>query len=331
MTSFVGRLFLAALAACFLGFDLRADDETPRALTIDARSLAFSTGEDAKSTVGKLVHRGTLRLTSPDTDFGGISGLIVSDDGSQFLAITDASHWLTGALQYRDDRLVGLRGGEIGPLLAPDGSILKGKLGDAEGLAGKLDGDVYVSFEGRHRIWRYPYATKGMLGSPSVVATPAELAGAPLNGGLEGIALLNDGRLLAMTESFHDNAGNIRGWVLSTGADPVPVLLKRRSPFDVTDVRQTANGDLLMLERRFSTFGGVGFEMRRIRSSEFAGGGVMDGEVVADVGMNFTIDNMEALSVRKGANGETLVYVASDDNFNAPLQQTLIMMFELKN
>jgi len=331
MTGSAVRLFLAALAVCFLGLDVRADDEAPRPLTIDAQSVAFSTGEDAKSTVGKLVHRGTLRLTSTDTDFGGISGLIVSDDGSRFLAITDASHWLTGELQYRDDRLTGVRGGEIGPLIAPDGSILKGKLGDAEGLAGELDGDVYVSFEGKHRIWRYPYASKGMLGSPSVVATPAELAGAPLNGGLEGIALLNDGRLLAMTESFHDSAGNIRGWVLSTGADPLPVLLKRRTPFDVTDVRHLANGDLLMLERRFSTFGGVGFEMRRISAPTFAAGEVMDGEVVADAGMNFMIDNMEALSVRKGANGETLVYIASDDNFNAPLQQTLIMMFELKD
>jgi len=58
---------------------------------------------------------------------------------------------------------------------------------------------------------------------------------------------------------------------------------------------------------------------------------VLDGEVVADVGMNFMIDNMEGLSVRKGADGETLVYVVSDDNFNTPLQQTLLMMFELKD
>jgi len=331
MTAPAMRMLLAALSVCLLGAVATAADETPRALTIDARNVAFSTGEDAKSSVGKLVHRGTLRLTSPDTDFGGISGLIVSDDGSRFLAITDASHWLTGELQYRDDRLVGVSGGEIGPLIAPDGSILKGKMGDAEGLAGALDGDVYVSFEGRHRIWRYPYASQGMRGNPTVVATPAELAGAPPNGGLEGIALLHDGRLLAMTESFHDNAGNIRGWVLSTEADPVRVLLKRRSPFDVTDVRQMANGDLLMLERRFSTFGGVGFEMRRILSPAFTADQVMDGEIIADVGMNFIIDNMEALSVRKGANGETLVYIASDDNFNAPLQQTLIMMFELKD
>lgn len=324
------RVLWAMLAASLLGVAASADD-APRALTIEARNVALSTSEDARNGIGKLVHRGTLRLTSPDGDFGGISGLIVSDDGSRFLAITDASHWLTGELQYRDNRLVGVSGGEIGPLIAPDGSVLKGKLGDAEGLAGKLDGDVYVSFEGQHRIWRYPFAREGMRGKPSVVATPAELARAPFNGGLEGIALLDDGRLLALTESFHDSGGNIRGWVIAAGADALPVLLKRRAPFDLTDVRQLANGDVLTLERRFSRVGGVGFAMRRIPSPTFAAGAVMDGEVVADAGMTYIIDNMEALSVRKGAKGETLVYLASDDNFNAPLQQTLIMMFELKN
>jgi hypothetical protein len=29
--------------------------------------------------------------------------------------------------------------------------------------------------------------------------------------------------------------------------------------------------------------------------------------------------------------GRTLVYVVADDNFNRPLQQTLLMLFELKD
>lgn len=300
-------------------------------LAIESRALPFSTGEDAKSTLGKLVHRGSLRLTSDDSDFGGISGLIVSADGARFLAITDDSHWLTGALQYRDGKLVRAAGGEIGPLIAPDGSVLRGKEGDAEGLTGSLDGDVYVSFEGDHRIWRYGFGRDGLGARPDVVATPADLKRAPGNGGLEGLALLSSGRLLALTESFRDSAGNIRGWLLGQGADPAPLALKRRLPFDLTDVRELANGDVLTLERRFSRAGGVGFEMRRIPGASVVADAVLDGDVVADAGMNFIIDNMEGLSVRKGADGETLIYLVSDDNFNAPLQQTLLMMFELKN
>ena len=322
--------FVVAFAGLASVVSVMAADTAVKPLAIESRALPFSTGEDAKGFVGKLVHRGTLRLTSNDGDFGGISGLIVSDDGSRFLAVTDASHWLTGELSYRDGKLVRVKGQEIGPLLAPDGGALTGKAGDAEGLTGSLDGDVYVSFEGAHRIWRYPFGADGLAARPSVVATPNELQRAPYNSGLEGITLLADGRLLALTEAFHDGNGDIRGWLLNAGGEPEALALKRRAPFDLTDVRPLMNGDVLTLERRFSRLGGVGFEMRRIPAAAVAGGAVLDGEVVADVGMNFIIDNMEGLSVRKGADGETLVYVVSDDNFNAPLQQTLIMMFELK-
>jgi hypothetical protein len=325
----VARTVLAVAAAACLAAAARAQ-EAPRALTIEARSQPFSTGEDAKSATGKLVHRGSLRLTSDDEDFGGISGLIVSEDGARLLAITDASHWLTAELVYRDGKLVGARGVEMAPLLATDGSALNGKDGDAEGLAGSLDGDVFVSFEREHRIWRYAFGKDGLRAKPTKVATPAELAQAPDNGGLEALARLADGRLLAMTEAFHDSAGNIRGWIIGDGGDE-PLALKRRAPFDLTDVRQLVNGDLLTLERRFSRVGGVGFMMRRVPAGTIARDALLDGEVVADVGMNFIIDNMEGLSVRKTGDGKTLVYAISDDNFNAPLQQTLLMMFELRD
>jgi len=325
------RIALAVLAVCALNVAACADETSPRPLTIRSTALPLATGEEMPRSIGKLVHRGSLRLTSADNDFGGLSGLIVSDDGSRFLAISDASHWITGDLAYRDGKLARASGIEIGQLIAPDGSALDGKAGDAEGLAGALDGDVFVSFEGKHRIWRYAFAKDGMTGRPTVVPTPSDLSRAPKNGGLEGIALLADDRLLALTESYRDDEGNIRGWLLADGEDPRPLRLKRRVPFDLTDVRQLANGDVLTLERRFSRAGGIGFEMRRIPAGVIAPDALLDGEVVADAGMNFIIDNMEGLSVRRGDGGETLVYLISDDNFNAPLQQTLLMMFELKD
>jgi len=315
---------MLSVAAC-------ADEQSSRALTIKSTTLPLATGNEAPRSIGKLVHRGSLRLTSDDDDFGGISGLIVSDDGARFLAITDASHWITGELGYRDGTLSRASGVQIGQLHAPDGSALSGKEGDAEGLTGALDGDVFVSFEGKHRIWRYAFAKDGMAGKPHVVQTPADLSRAPRNGGLEGIVLLMDGRLLALTESYRDDEGNIRGWLLADGRDPRALRLKRRAPFDLTDIRQLANGDVLTLERRFSRTGGIGFEMRRIPGDTVAPDALLDGEVVADAGMNFIIDNMEGLSVRRGADGATLVYLISDDNFNAPFQQTLLMMFELKD
>jgi hypothetical protein len=320
---------LAAVGAAALFFTSQADEST-RALTMKAQAAKFALEEGAKPEIGKLRHRGTLRLTSEDADFGGLSGLIVSEDGARFLAITDASRWLTGQLHYRHGRLTGLSGGEIAPLRATDGTALSGKAGDAEGLTGSLDGDVFVSFERDHRIWRYPFGKDGLNAKPSVVRTPSALKQAPDNGGLEGIGLLADGRILALTESYHDDSGNIRGWLLK-GDEDAAVTLKRRAPFALTDVRELPGGDVLTLERRFNRIGGVGFAMRRIRGTDVAADALLDGEVVAEAGMNFVIDNMEGLSVRKGEDGETIVYIVSDNNFNSPLQQTLLMMFELRD
>jgi hypothetical protein len=328
------RLLLAGVGgavAVALGLVATAEPRPARPLQIEAKALPFSTGEDAKQHAGKLKHRGTLKLSSDDSDFGGLSGLIVSGDGTRFLAISDNSNWLTGTLSYRDGRLVGVSGREIAPLLDEKGRPLSGKGGDAEGLTGSLDGDVFVSFERDHRIWRYAFGKDGLAAKAVAVAAPVALKEAPDNGGLEGIARLSDGRLLALSESFHDGNGDIRGWLLKDGADAASVTLKRRAPFDLTDVQQLPGGDVLTLERRFNRIGGVGFEMRRIKGADVAAGATLDGELVADVGMNYIIDNMEGLSVRKDDDGKTVVYALSDDNFNPRLQQTLLMMFMLED
>jgi hypothetical protein len=324
------RQVLAAITFCTLAMTACADDHK-RPLVIDAKQVPFSTGSDATDKVGRLRHLGTLRLKSADSDFGGLSGLIVSPDGKSFLAITDNSHWVTGELQYNGKRLTGATGIELAPLRDLKGDPLSGKDGDAEGLTGTLDGDVYVSFERDHRIWRYPFAAQGLDSKPVAVTTPKDLQNAPSNGGLEAITLLPDNHLLAITEEYFDTSGNIKAWDINLKArSATDLTFKRRLPFDITDVRELPDGDLLTLERRFNRLGGIGFEMRRFPATNVKSGSVIDGEVLADVAMNFNIDNMEGLSVRKGENGEMLVYIVSDDNFNAPLQQTLLMLFELK-
>jgi hypothetical protein len=257
----------------------------------------------------------------------------VSPDGKDFLAITDSSHWLTGELVYRGRKLSGAKGISIAPILDTNGKPLIGKGGDAEGLTGSLDGEVFISFEGNHRIWRYDFGRQGLKAKAVNVPVPAELAEAPSNGGLEALTLLPDGRLLAVTESFHDDNGDIRGWLIGgkSGSNGEAMAVKRRAPFDLTDIRILPDGDILTLERRFNRTGGIGFEMRRMKGSSLKAGAVLDGEVLADAGMNFIIDNMEGMSIRKDDAGKTLVYLASDDNFNPPLQQNLLMLFELRD
>ena len=49
---------------------------------------------------------------------------------------------------------------------------------------------------------------------------------------------------------------------------------------------------------------------------------------LAEMAWPLNIDNFEGLAVRTDAEGRTLVYILSDDNFNL-LQRTLLMMFVL--
>ena len=56
----------------------------------------------------------------------------------------------------------------------------------------------------------------------------------------------------------------------------------------------------------------------------------MDGEVVVSLAyQDANIDNMEGLALRRGQNGETLLYMLSDNNYSGR-QRTLLLMFELR-
>lgn len=313
-------LSLASTVACA--------EEKARPIEIMSKSLPLAYADRDARTLGKLHHLGTLKLTSPDSDFGGLSGLIVSPDGKRFLAITDASHWLTGELAYDKGRLSGIKGTRIAPLRDEDGKPLSGKQGDAEGLAGTLDGTIYVSFEGDHRIWAYAFGRDGLDAPARAVPVPEGLAKAPGNGGLEALELLRNGRLLALTEGLTDKAGQTRGWLIDPqGGKDEALSIVARAPYEITDARQLPGGDVLTLERRFSRTGGIGFAMRRFPLGSLEQGSPIRGEVIAEAGMDYVIDNMEGLSVRTDEGGRTLVYALSDDNFNGPLQQTLLMLF----
>jgi hypothetical protein len=296
--------------------------------------------------------------------------LLVSSDGARFIAVSDEAHWVTGALVYKGESLVGALGDTIAPMLGLDGRPLEGKHGDAEGLASAdgndITGDLFVSFEGDHRIWRYPFARDGVLAVPVNIPLPREVLGAPRNGGLEGITGFAQGLMFGVTERFRDAGGEYRAWFVPTTLPTTPstrngspritaagdgqpgngatsdgapgtraVSLRAMSPFAMTDVRRLPGGDVLTLERRYSAAKGVGAQLRRIPGAVMeaaAGAGSalpLDGELVANFDAAYQIDNMEGLAVRTGARGETLVYAVSDDNFNRPVQRTLLLMYEL--
>ena len=58
-------------------------------------------------------------------------------------------------------------------------------------------------------------------------------------------------------------------------------------------------------------------------------GAVLEGAVIATLKPPLTVDNFEGLACRASDRGETLLYLISDDNFDATNQRTLLLMFAL--
>ena len=98
--------------------------------------------------------------------------------------------------------------------------------------------------------------------------------------------------------------------------------------FDVTDGDFLPDGDLLLLERRFTLASGVGLRIRRIDGASLKPGAVVDGEIILEAGMSEEIDNMEGLDVVVGEDGSTRIVLVSDDNHSI-LQRNLMLEFRL--
>ena len=87
-------------------------------------------------------------------------------------------------------------------------------------------------------------------------------------------------------------------------------------------------GDVLLLERKFSWTSGLLIRMRRIALGEIKPGALVDGPILFEADLGYEIDNMEGLSVHRGAGGETVLTLISDDNFSV-IQRTLLLQFTL--
>lgn len=175
---------------------------------MDAAPVALMAFAPEEERLGGLAWRGGLHLRSGDPRFGGVSGLAVDADGAAFAAITDAGRWITGALVWEGGRLAAVAALEVAPLRDAAGAPLVGKTdGDAEALARAPDGSYVVAFEHRHRLLAY-----SRPGGPGVPVFPElDLAGLPPNGGVEALAFMPGGALLALAEGAAGDGRQFRG------------------------------------------------------------------------------------------------------------------------
>lgn len=306
---------------------LYAGSSAPDAVAVQTTAVPLDVTNPAQLRVGELSYRGGLAISSRDRRWGGLSGLVVSDDGKRLAAVSDEGVGFNARLRYDEKGwLAGIGDVEARALLDPAGRALEGKAEqDAEALTSLPDGSLIVAFERDHRIWRYggtaPFAER-----PSGVPSPDGLDRAPANGGIETLVALDRDRLWALTEDLVED-GLVRGWLSESGRWS-PVGYRLHGSLRPSDGARLPSGDVLVLERGYSAATGVVVRISRLAGSELAAGAALEGRTLAELRPPLTVDNFEGIAARRGEGGESLVYLVSDDNFSDK-QRTLLLMFAL--
>ncbi|MCW5697884.1 MAG: esterase-like activity of phytase family protein [Bauldia sp.] len=299
------------------------------AIEVDTMPIETFSLREGVSPFGELTFMGGLVLFSDDDDFGALSGLDVADDGS-FIAVADTGFWFTGRLIEEDGRLVGVADVARAPMLDADGEEANRKSSaDAEGLR-LTDGGAtaLVVFEQRHRLSAFATADLAFA-RPRDLPLPA-LPGLVGNRGIESVAVAPEGSALAgaivlIAEAAGDGQGGTRAWIVG-GPDPGAFSIRRSGTFDITDAAFLPNGDLFVLERRFSLSEGIAMRVRRFSQDDIRPGARITGQTIVFDDRLFQIDNMEGLAVREGADGAVILTLVSDDNHSL-LQRTMLLQF----
>ena len=300
-----------------------------RALELTVQSVPMNSTAPGQERIGRLAWRGGLAITSPSKRFGALSGLLVSADGTRLTAVSDEGFWISATIIYGSDgTLAGLTDGQIKRLRGQDGRVLGGKTEqDAESLTALADGTVLVGYERDHRIWRYPPGASPLAGKAEPLPAPPGLTDLPENSGIEALATLADDSILAIAEG-NETDKNSPAFLWRDGAWS-PLRYPHTENYRPSGATRLPNGDLLVVERRYTVLDGVGIRLTAVPAAAIIPGAILQPVEIARLLPPLTIDNMEGIDVRRNERGETLIYLVSDDNFS-PVQRTLLLLFALE-
>ncbi len=290
---------------------------------IAAIPLKLDPNNPTRKRVGALTFLGAWELRSENSDFGGISGVAIGP-GSRFLAISDAGTLIAFTLSEPNH----LKSSFIAPLPGAAGTEYHER--DSEGMAyDPASGRIWVSYEWRHAIRRFPAALSRVDGIRRI-----EFAqGWGANGGIEAIVRLPDGRFIAFNETQRRQDGSLSAFMFS--GDPVErgssvTSFGYRAPegYRPTDAAMLPDGRLLILNRQVNFPRGFSVKLTIIDPADISKDFAVQPITIATLATPLLIDNMEALAVTEEAE-QNIVWMLSDDNFS-PLQRTLLMKFALQ-
>ena len=258
-------------------------------------------------------------LAGRDPRFGGFSA--IETDGRTLWLLSDRATLWRAAVDID---------GATGDLVALDwqvgelvGDALDRRPLDSEALALAPDGTLFAAFEHDDSLRRLSPLPSGDWSTERL--HPGRLIeGSPRNQGLEALARLADGSLVALSEGARlapDVVEGARltqagvtpfGYAISPGFDPVGAAAK--------------DGHLYVLERSLSVLGG--WQSRLSRSIVPASGewGTLEGEELIRIGAGPLAENYEGVAILEHDAEAASILLIADDNQSA-LQRTLLLVF----
>ena len=260
--------------------------------------------------------RGSFIWEVDDADFGGFSGIEISNDGRGFFALSDRGHLAQGGL-VRDDegRITSVTVDSFVRLRGPARVPLARAQSDSEGLALGPAGRLFISFEWTHGLRELTSA----IGETGPLITSPDFAALQSNASLEAVAIDEEGTLYTIPERSGLATRPFPVHRYRNGAWDIAFTIPRRGSFLVAGADIGPDGRLYVLERDFV---GLGF---RSRVRRFAMDGT-DEVTLLETGL-LKHDNLEGISVWQDHEALVMTLI-SDDNFRG-LQKTEIVEYLL--
>lgn len=304
--------------------------------TIATTQIARFQGAEIGQPAGKLIWRGGLVMSSQSDTFGGLSGLGFVSADHKLVMVTDRGNFISGQLLYDENDLpLSLIGVMIDAIQNSKGAALPRAFArDAEALAViEREGSpaaLRVGFENLTRVADFELLDGRPTGPAKEVTVPQWLTDARTNESLEAVCIAPAaspiaGSTLLLTEGVVDDDGEHSAWLLGN-QDRGRLSYSSSAGTNPTDCAFLPNGDLLVLERGIALFT---FNMRlfRVPAADVKPGAKMQGELLLEA-LGTDVDNMEALAVHTGPDGETRITLVSDNNFN-DWERNLLLEFSL--
>jgi hypothetical protein len=325
---------LALALSCLVVAPAGAND-----ITVIATPVPLNPNDAKQTTVDSLEYVAGFALNSAAPEWGGYSGMVMAADGSSLLAVSDVGHWLKLELKHdATGTLTGVGAARIEPLLDEAGKPVAGKeWSDAEDIAQSDEGQIFVSFERRHRIWRYASATGIPEGPAYIVSVPDAVKSLRENSGIEAMIAYGEGDLAIVAEGSVGAANETLAWDWSArkgawqssviersdGFEPTSLALLPSPQFQ--EPSKIDRGLVLLLERRYTEADGPAARVSVLVPSIFSHH--IAGYTLATLRLPLSVDNFEAMALRPTADGSALIYLLSDDN-QSDKQQTLLLQFQ---